>query len=163
MSQPLVLDAFDHRLLQLLQEDGDLTLGALGEAVGLSPSAVQRRIARYRRHGMRRVALLEPAALAATTLIMVWVSMERESPQQLRAFYAKMRATPEVQQCYQLSGEWDYLLIVATANLPAYRALVERLFKPMPNIKRFESRVVLDTVKRGLVLPTQPPKSDGRA
>ena len=151
------LDGFDHALLALLQADAGRTLTELGDAVGLSPSAVQRRIKRYRESGLlQQVAVLDPDALAFTTLITVWVSMERESAHDLKTFYARMRAMPEVQQCYQLAGEWDYLLIIATPTLPEYRALAERLFKSQKNVKRYESRVVLDTVKRGLSLPTKP-------
>ena len=152
---PQPLDSFDQRLLELLQQDADLTLDALGEAVGLSPSAVQRRIKRYREHGMRRIALVDPQALATATLVMVTVRMEHESAHDIKMFYARMQAAPEVQQCYTLAGEWDYLLMVATPSVQEYRALVERLLKPQKNIKRFESRVVLDTVKRGLALPTR--------
>ena len=144
MSVRPTLDNFDHALLALLQSDADRTLTELGDAVGLSPSAVQRRIKRYRESGLlRQVAILDPDVLPFTTLIAVWVSMERESMQELKSFYARMRETPEVQQCYQLAGDWDYLLIVATPTLPEYRALIERLFKPQKNIKRYESRVVL--------------------
>ena len=157
MSARPLLDRFDHALLALLQLDADRTLSALGDAVGLSASAVQRRIKRYRESGLlRQVAVLDPEALPFTTLIAVWVSMERESMPELKAFYARMRQMPEVQQCYQLAGDWDYLLIVATPTLPEYRALIERLFRPEKNIKRYESRVVLDTVKRGLALPSRP-------
>ena len=163
MAVRTALDSFDHALLALLQLDADRTLTELGDAVGLSPSAVQRRIKRYRESGLlRQVAILDPDVLPFTTLIAVWVSMERESMPELKAFYARMRETPEVQQCYQLAGEWDYLLIVATPTLPEYRALIERLFKPQKNIKRYESRVVLDTVKRGLQLPTLAPAAKGR-
>ena len=66
-----------------------------------------------------------------------------------------MRATPQVQQCYQLAGEWDYLLVLATSSLAEYRDIAERLFKDDPQIKRYDTRVVFDTVKRGLALPTQ--------
>ena len=157
MSARPLLDRFDHALLALLQLDADRTLSALGDAVGLSASAVQRRIKRYRESGLlRQVAVLDPDALPFTTLIAVWVSMERESMPELKAFYARMRQMPEVQQCYQLAGDWDYLLIVATPTLPEYRALIERLFRPQKNVKRYESRVVLDTVKRGLALPSRP-------
>jgi DNA-binding Lrp family transcriptional regulator len=48
---PFALDEFDHRLLELLQRDADATLSSLGDAVGLSASAVQRRIKRYRESG----------------------------------------------------------------------------------------------------------------
>ena len=151
------LDGFDHALLALLQLDADRTLTELGDAVGLSASAVQRRIKRYRESGLlRQVAVLDPEVLPFTTLIAVWVIMERESMQDLKAFYARMREMPEVQQCYQLAGDWDYLLIIATPTLPEYRSLIERLFKSQKNVKRIESRVVLDTVKRGLALPSRP-------
>ena len=84
MSLPIVLDAFDHRLLDLLQGDAGRTLTALGEAVGLSPSAVQRRIKRYRAHGLlRQVAVLDAEAFPSVVLATVWVTMERESVRQL--------------------------------------------------------------------------------
>ena len=163
MTTPLLLDAFDHRLLELLQADAGRTLTALGEAVGLSPSAVQRRIKRYRESGLlRQVAVLDPDALPFTTLIAVWVSMERESMPELKAFYARMRQMPEVQQCYQLAGEWDYLVIMATTSMAAYRETAEKLFKSDGNIKRYETRLVFDTVKRSLQLPTLAPGAKAR-
>ena len=132
------------------------TLTALGEAVGLSPSAVQRRLTRYRASGlMRQAAVLEPELLGNLVLATVWVTMERESTRQLNAFYARMRAAPEVQQCYQLAGERDYLVIMATTSLSEYRKAAERLFKDDGNIRRYDTHLVFDTVKRGLALPTR--------
>lgn len=153
---PLVLDDFDHRLLDLLQVDATQTLTALGDAVGLSASAVQRRITRYRSAGlMRQMAVLEPELLGNLVVATVWVTMERESTRQLNAFYARMRAAPEVQQCYQLAGEQDYLVIMATTSLSDYRKAAERLFKDDGNIRRYDTHLVFDTVKRGLALPTR--------
>ena len=77
---PIALDDFDHRLLELLQRDAAVTLTTLGDAVGLSASAVQRRITRYRRHGLlRQVAVLDPNALPATTLAAVVGSIKTVS------------------------------------------------------------------------------------
>ena len=153
---PLVLDDFDHRLLDLLQVDATRTLTALGDAVGLSASAVQRRITRYRSAGlMRQMAVLEPELLGNLVVATVWVTMERESTRQLNAFYARMRSAPEVQQCYQLAGEQDYLVIMATTSLSEYRKAAERLFKDDGNIRRYDTHLVFDTVKRGLALPTR--------
>ena len=163
MTTGLLLDAFDHRLLDLLQADAGRTLTALGEAVGLSPSAVQRRIKRYRETGLlRQVAVLDADAFPAVVLAAVWVTMERESVRTLKAFYARMRAAPEVQQCYQLAGEWDYLVIMATTSMAAYRETAEKLFKSDGNIKRYETRLVFDTVKRSLQLPTLAPGAKAR-
>jgi DNA-binding Lrp family transcriptional regulator len=152
---PLQLDDFDHRLLQLLQRDGSATLAALGDAVGLSASAVQRRIARYRRHGLlRHVAVLDPAAFPGTTLAAVLVTMERDTLRLHSAFRARMRAAPEVQQCYAIAGEWDYLVMLVASSVTHYREVAERLFVDEGNVKRYETRMVFDVVKHGLELPT---------
>lgn len=156
MAQPPTLDEFDHRLLDLLQRDADTTLTALGEAVGLSASAVQRRITRYRKSGLlRQVGVLAPQQLPSVALATVLVTMERETAKIHAAFTARMRAAPEVQQCYVLAGEWDYLVILATTSLAHCREVAERLFKDEGTIRRYETRMIFDVVKAGLQLPTR--------
>lgn len=155
---PVVLDEFDHKLLELLQNDAASTLSTLGEAIGLSASAVQRRITRYRQAGLlRSVAVLDPAVLGGVTLAAVWVTMERESAKRHAAFCARMRAAPEVQQCYVLAGEWDYLVILATTGVAHCREVADRLFMGEDNLKRYETRLVFEPIKLGLNLPTRPP------
>ena len=155
VSHPPVLDAFDHRLLELLQRDAAQTLTALGEAVGLSASAVQRRITRYRGSGLvREIAVLDPKLLPAATLASVWVTMERDTFRLHSAFRARMRAAPEVQQCYAVAGEWDYLVILVARSVAHYREVAERLFVDEGVVKRYETRLVFDVVKSGLELPT---------
>jgi Lrp/AsnC family leucine-responsive transcriptional regulator len=152
-----MLDEFDHRLLELLQRDASATLTALGEAVGLSASAVQRRLTRYRKSGLlRQIAVLDPRQLG-TTLATVLVAMERESAKLHAAFHARMRAAPEVQQCYTLAGEWDYLVILSTTGVAHCREVADRLFMDEGNIKRYETRMVFDVVKAGLHVPTRAP------
>ena len=159
MAAPVSLDEFDHRLLELLQRDAGATLTVLGEAVGLSASAVQRRITRYRKSGLlRQVAVLDPVLLGGITLATVLVTMERESAKHHAAFHARMRAAPEVQQCYTLAGEWDYLVILATTGVAHCREVADRLFGSDDNLKRYETRMVFEPIKLGLALPTRPPQ-----
>jgi DNA-binding Lrp family transcriptional regulator len=158
VSHPPILDEFDHRLLDLLQRDASLTLTALGEAIGLSASAVQRRISRYRKAGLlRQVAVLDASLLPAATLAAVWVTMERDTFRLHSAFRARMRAAPEVQQCYAVAGQWDYLVILVARSVAHYREVAERLFVDEGTVKRYETRLVFDTIKHGLNLPTRPP------
>jgi len=158
MATPPVLDEFDHRLLELLQRDAGQTLTALGDAVGLSASAVQRRIKRYRESGlMRQVAVLDPGMLGNITLATVLVALERESSRQHAALYSRLRAAPEVQQCYVLAGEWDYLVILATRGVAHCREVAERLFAGDENLKRYETRMVFEPVKLGMAIPTRAP------
>ena len=157
VTHPPVLDDFDHRLLELLQRDASLTLTALGDAIGLSASAVQRRISRYRTSGlMREVAVLDADLLPAATLAAVWVTMERDTLRLHSVFRARMRAAPEVQQCYAVAGQWDYLVIIVARSVAHYREVAERLFVDEGTVKRYETRLVFDTIKQGLALPTAP-------
>ena len=155
---PASLDEFDHGLLERLQRDASLTLTQLGEAVGLSPSAVQRRLTRYRKSGLlKQIAVLDPALIGSTTLATVLVAMERESAKLHANFHARMRAAPEVQQCYTLAGEWDYLVILATTGVAHCREVADRLFLDEGHIKRYETRMVFEVVKSGLQVPTRVP------
>lgn len=155
-------DPIDHHLLGLLQQDAGRTLRDLGEQVGLSPSAVQRRIRAYHRAGVitGQIALVDPVALGATTLAVVLVTLERESAEHHARFRARMLAEPRVQQCYDLAGQWDYLVMLITGNLAACRALSDRLFMNDANVRRYDTLPVLDPVKVGLSVPLPDPESD---
>ncbi|WP_246268237.1 Lrp/AsnC family transcriptional regulator [Nonomuraea typhae] len=149
------MDDIDNRLLDLLQHDAGRTLFELGELVGLSPSAVQRRIARYRADGViaREVAVLDPRRLGAVVLATVLVTLLHETVGQHAAFAEKMHRTPQVQQCYSVAGPYDYVVILSAASVHECGLLGNRLFKDDDNVKRYETLMVFDTVKAGLAIP----------
>jgi Lrp/AsnC family transcriptional regulator, leucine-responsive regulatory protein len=156
-SRPLHLDDLDHKLLEHLQQDAGRTLDELGEAIGLSPSAVQRRIRRYRSNGLivRQVAVLDPEAVSGVVLAAVFVTLESESIREHNAFRQRMRTVPEVQQCYSLAGERDYLVIVVAGGMRECRDVVDRLFMDDPNVKRYTTHLVFDVVKTSLAVSTR--------
>jgi len=153
--RPPPLDDLDRKLLDLLQENADRSLYALGDAVGLSPSAVQRRLKRYRSSRLiaRQIAVLDPQAVPGTVLACVLVTLERESQRQHTSFKERMIAAAEVQQCYDLAGEWDYLVIVVASSMARCRTVIDRLFLDAPNLKRYDTLFIFDTVKSGLKIP----------
>lgn len=159
---PFTPDPIDHHLLGLLQQDAGRTLRELGDQVGLSPSAVQRRIRAYHRAGVitGQIAVLDAAALGATALAAVLVTLERESAEHHARFRARMLAEPRVQQCYDLAGQWDYLVMLITENLGACRALSDRLFTDDANVRRYDTLPVLDPVKVGLSIPLPGPNAE---
>lgn len=156
-STPNSLDDLDRKLLDLLQQDAGRSLDQLGESIGLSPSAVQRRLTRYRSSGLiaKEVAVLDPDAVPGTVLACVLVTLERESKRLHALFRERMRAAPNVQQCYDLAGEWDYLAIIVASSMAHCRTVLDQLFMDAPNVKRFDTLFVLDSVKRGLKIPLQ--------
>ncbi|MGP4028253.1 Lrp/AsnC family transcriptional regulator [Actinomadura sp. 3N407] len=165
---PPRLDEIDARLLDLLQHDAGRTLHDLGERVGLSPSAVQRRIARYRRDGLiaRQVAVLDPHRFGPIVLATVLVTLNRESFEHHGAFAERMLSNPQVQQCYRVAGPWDYVVVLAARSMRECGRLGDRLFKADDNIKRYETLVAFDTIKTGLAVPLPAPRPsrprDGR-
>lgn len=64
-----------------------------------------------------------------------------------------MRETPQVQQCYNVAGPWDYVVILAAPSILECGMLGNRLFKSDDNIQRYETLIVFDTVKTGLAIP----------
>lgn len=157
----LALDDVDHELLDLLQRDAGRTLRDLGELVSLSPSAVQRRIDRYRRHGViaRQVALLDPGRLPATLLAVCLVTLERESARLHQAFRKRLLGASEVQQVYDVSGDWDYVVMLACSGMAHHTEVADRLFQQAPNVKRYTTMFVLDPVRTSGVLPTRAPQT----
>ena len=162
MERPIRLDEIDLDLLDLLQHDARRTLRELGDTVGLSPSAVHRRIARYHSTGViaGQVALLDPRAVGGTLFAVVLVTLETESPEDHSSLRQRLLTAPEVQQCYDVAGEWDYVVVVVARDMADCRRLVDRLFLQDLSIKRLVTLPVFDSVKVGLDLPIR--RCDGR-
>lgn len=149
------LDPIDRRLLELVQTDCRRPLDALAEAVGLSASAAQRRLRRLRRAGVveAEVAVVAPASVGRPLTLLVEVTVERERADLIDGFKRQMRAAPEVQQCYYVTGEADFLLVMTVRDMEEYEAFARRAFDDNGNVRRFRTGVVLDRVKVGLAIP----------
>lgn len=155
--QTFQLDDLDRKLLDLLQNDAARPLYELGDRVGLSASAVQRRLSRYRSSGViaRQVAVLDPDVVPGTVLACVLVTLERETKKLHATFRQRLLAAAEVQQCYDLAGAWDYLVIVAANSMPRCRAVIDDLLLDAPNVKRYETLFIFEPIKRGLNIPVR--------
>ncbi len=98
--------------------------------------------------------MLGPAAADRALHAIVLVTLERESSEHHEAFDRRMRGTPEVQQCYSVAGEWDYVVVLVARDMPHCRRLGDRLFKNDANIRRYDTMPVFDRVKTGLAVPS---------
>jgi DNA-binding Lrp family transcriptional regulator len=151
------LDEIDHLLLDELQTNADRTLRELGEIVGLSPSAVQRRMERYRNSGLvsRTTAVLDPKASHDLVMAIVLVAVERESPRLLEAYQRRLLAAPEVQQLYGCYGGWDYVVVLVTSGMAHHNEVSQRLFAEAPNIRKYSTMLVLDPMRTGSAIPAR--------
>lgn len=149
------LDQFDLRILDVLQRNNATPQREIGEAVNLSAPAVQRRIKRMEECGVisGNVAIADPDKVGRPITIIVEISVESEQIELLDAAKMSFTAAPEVQQCYYVTGDADFVLIVTVATMAEYEALTRRLFFANPNIRRFRTLVAMDRVKVGLSVP----------
>ena len=155
MSTPATLDRFDLAILDILQADNTTPQRAIAQAVNLSAPAVQRRIQRLKDSGVIRanVALLDPVKVGKPLTIVLEVHLDNERPDRTAPLRARIAAEDAVQQCYSVTGEADYLLVVNVASMANYEALTRRLFEGDDNIKRFRTSVALSSLKTGLRVP----------
>ena len=132
------LDALDLRLLDLLQADASRSNQELAEAASVSPATSLRRVRRLVEDGVieRRVALLS-ATLGLTAL--VEVTLDRQGAEHVQAFEARAVAEAAVQQCYRVSPGPDLVLVAWVADMPAYHALVQRLFTQDANVRNVKA------------------------
>ena len=152
---PVELDDIDRRILALLQEDNQITNLALAERVGLSPPACLKRVRRLRDEQVvvKDVALVDPDKVGQSIVAFVGVELDRQREDVLAAFERKMSSEPEVQQCYFVSGETDYLLVVTCRDMEAYNEFARRVLANEHNIKRFRTSFNLSRVKYTTTVP----------
>lgn len=147
----MALDTLDRQILALYQRDTRVPSEQIGEQVGLSAAAVQRRLKRLRESGVivSETASLDCRQLGLGLTAIVHVDLIDESARATRAFRDKVTARGEVQQCYGVAGAADYVLVVIVADLPAYEAFCEACLLHDANVRSFTTQVVLDAAKRG--------------
>ena len=149
------LDKFDLDLLKLVQSDASASAEALGAAVGLSGSAVLRRLRQLRETGIinREVAIVATDKLGPRLRIIANVELERDRADQLGALVELLQEQPEIQQAYYISGDADLLLIVIVSEISDYDRLTAELVSKHPIIKRIKTSVVFRELKVGLFVP----------
>ena len=149
------IDQFDRAILEILQVDARTTSEALGERVGLSPTACQRRIKRLRESGAlaAEVAVVDPEVIGRHLTILVHLTLRPGGAQVVDGFKRTMQEIPEVQQCYYTTGEHDFTLILTAEDMAEYERFTRRVFFGNPDISRFQTVVVMDRVKVGLQVP----------
>lgn len=159
------LDAFDIHILDLVQENARLTTAEIGAEVGLSASAVQRRLKQLRESGVieAEIAVIAPEAVGRTVTLIVEVELASESPTVTTSFRQAMRDWPDVMQCYCVTGPSDYILIVTAPDVAAYEQAAEQHLMANPHVRRHTTRVVLGRIKVGLSVPLSPPNGSGAA
>lgn len=149
------LDSFDRKILTHIQRNARLTAADLSQLVGLSPSACHRRLSALRDAGViqAEIAVIDPKAVGSRITMIVTVTLEREHSDVISEFKRACRENVEITQCYYVTGQSDFVMVLTSKSMEAYDAFVERFLFSNRNVRRFETMVVMDRVKVGFDLP----------
>ncbi len=135
-----------------MQDNCRITAEQLSKEIGLSASACQRRINKLREDGViaREVAILSKEKISPVLTTIVEIALERETPNIIDDFKSSMLTIQEVTQCYYVTGEIDFILILNVRDIDHYQNFTQKFLFDNPNIRRFNTLVVMETVKQRL-------------
>ncbi len=161
---PKRLDDIDLRILAALQRDGRITFQRLSEVVGLSPRPCLERVRRLERDKFITGYSTRIDMRRMVDLVVVLVQMHVRQGREIRPrFEQRMRDCPEVLECFELSGQFDYIVKVACTSLAAYQELTESWINDASlHVERIESNIVLRAAKDGTLYPIELAASERR-
>lgn len=142
------LDRIDIAILRTLQEDGRISNAQLAERIGLSASACSRRLGILEKSGVIRgyQARVSNRALDHRMTVIVHISLSGQSETTLSEFEAAVKRCPNVLVCYLMSGEYDYILRVASRDLQDFERIHKEWLSALPHVVRINSAFALREV-----------------
>ncbi len=150
-------DAIDLRILSRLQKDCTQSLELLSDHVGLSPTSCYRRIKRMEDSGLirARVAVLDEKKLGIQVTAMFMIKLDKDTADVDRRMQQILATRPEVQECYLVTGEFDFVMVAKLRDASEYTNYIYNFLETYRDIliRTYSSTLVIRTVKKSLELP----------
>ena len=149
------LDRMDVEILMALQGDGRASMAEIGEDIGLSASAVTRRLEKLEadRVILGYAALLNHKAVGLKMTAFVTVTLTKQSEDIIEAFENAIVALPEVAEVHLMAGSTDYLLRVISTDLEAYESFLKRRLTRLRGVAHVQTTFSLSSLKAAPSVP----------
>lgn len=151
------LDKTDIQILKILQENGRITVRELSQKVHLSPTPVFDRMRRLESSGVIKqyAAVLDAAKLGRGFTVFCSVRLRRMGKEIANDFVERIKDIPEVAECYNISGEYDYLLKIYAPDMQYYNEFIINVLGTIESLGSIQSSFVMNPIKTspGLVIP----------
>ena len=156
MTKPL--DRIDVRILEEVQKDASRTAAELGEQIGLSQAACWRRLQRLEGEGYirRTVSIVDPDKVGCGTIVLANVKLSAHGRANLDTFSRKVRALPNVLECFVILGDADFFLKVAVRDIYEYEDFFFQTLSKIEGVQEVQSLVALSKIKNETALPIRP-------
>ena len=149
------LDKIDLKILKLLQENGRKTNVQLSNEIGLSPAPTLERVKKLENSGIIKSyhALVEEKSVELGIKAMIQISLVRQKDNAISNFKKQIDKIDEIVECYQVTGNFDYLLKVVVKDIPSFEKLIGEKLSKIADIGQMQTNVILSEVKKSPVLP----------
>ncbi|WGL16572.1 Lrp/AsnC ligand binding domain-containing protein [Microbulbifer bruguierae] len=149
------LSTIDRNILRVLQKNGRTSYAELARHVGLTATPCVERVKKMESDGVIQgyTALVNPEFLDAALVVFVQIRLNRSAQDAFEAFRNAVSELPEVQECYLVSGSFDYLIKARVADMSAYRRFYGETLLTLPEVQECTSYVVMEQVKETLEVP----------
>ena len=145
----------DIKILELLQQDAQISTATLAEKVHMSQSPCWRRVNKLEQDGViqNRVALLSREALGMEVVVFATVNLRQTGQAYLLAFEEEIVQHPEVVECYTMAGIWDYMLKIVAKDIRHYEDFVRNKLSASERIRELHSHMAVTEIKNTTELP----------
>lgn len=149
------LDEIDKKILTKLQEQGKITNIQLSNEVGLSPAPTLERVKKLEKNGIIEGyhAKVNHTNVGLGIEAVIMINLVRQMENAIIDFKNGIQKVPEIIDCYQITGQWDYMIKVVVKDIPAFERLIAEKLSKMEQISQMQSMVVLSKVKESMVSP----------
>ncbi len=143
------LDKTDVQILALLQQNAKLTNKEIAHSIHKSVTPVYERIKRLEREGFIRgyKTLLDRNKIGRTLLAITNVQLKEHAQDMLQVFESQIKQFPEVMECYNMTGVYDYLLKIVVKDMNSYQDFVMNKLAGLPNIHQVQSSFIMTEIK----------------
>ncbi|HSX54206.1 MAG TPA: Lrp/AsnC ligand binding domain-containing protein [Sphingomonas sp.] len=148
-ADPVILDGFDRKIIDVLRADGRIAITDLAARVGLSKTPCQVRVKRLIANGTIRGfrAIVDPARLGLDHIAFAEVKLSDTREEALEAFRRAVLKIPEVEECHMIASSFDYLLKVRTADIRRYREVLGERISSLPHVASTSTFVAMETIR----------------
>jgi len=149
------IDKIDKKILETLQENGRITNSDLAKIINISPPPTAERVKKLEKNGYikKYVALIDPVKVGITCFTYVEVTLVRHGKDAIERFMGSIVKLDEVLECHHITGGADFLLKIATKDIPTYEQFIIHKLTALPDVQHLKTLVVLSTLKHETKIP----------
>lgn len=152
---PLDFDNCDKEILDILQNDSSISNIELSKKIGLSASACLSRTKRLKELGVIKqyATIIDEKKIGLEIVAFTFVNLSPHTRNTANDFISKVKETPQILECYNITGSWDYLLKIVSHDIASYRNFIMDSLLEFPGVNKIDTNLVLGTDKQSFYLP----------